>query len=586
MSGINLGIKGFIVIETVSRLLHLDFIDQELEMYRRQTADDRIWASGGTMAIYERRKQTAPLTPKPILCQPLPSSSPTHVSTPPSLPLSVPDTPTHNRLSTLQPFSSLNGYFVETAFVDAAKELKEKFVAVSPQTFLEKYVPEYPGMPQVDRASQVGRASFTKVYEQKLENAMYEPLIDDLKPFLKSGWSMVNTSASLDPDSGFFNDHRIKPDISVYSDGKPSNNNLCRSCDMDTFLELEVDAEIDRFLLDKSNPTDTSLERDGGVARDMRGQLVTYLNAMQVLHFRTHGFGVLILRKKCRLLCHTHSGIEVTAQFDYVSSRYLQTFFWRLLHAHPAPIWKVRIGNRFFYVSKPLTRNHHYPVGRGTRCFVAVDCETLQKCVLKDVWRVVGYHPEGEVYTRLHQHSVVNIPGIIVGVMLIQTTMLAGHILPYLWCIPTGSTIHEHKHYLIVLDVIGEPISNFRSTWELTKCILDATKAHRDAFSKAEMEQLQEISLMELSRYREDEGIRTYERMGTVQFMAARLFNDQPTARTVGDDLESFMLFFLWLAALYALNDINIGLNDDKVSTLYHILLVSQLTVFVFIKFQ
>lgn len=36
--------------------------------------------------------------------------------------------------------------------------------------------------------------------------------------------------------------------------------------------------------------------------------------------------------------------------------------------------------------------------------------------------------------------------------------------------------------------------------------------------------------------------------------MAARLFSDQPIARTVGDDLESFMLVFLWLAALYAPN--------------------------------
>ncbi|KAE9392344.1 hypothetical protein BT96DRAFT_944705 [Gymnopus androsaceus JB14] len=70
ISGINLGIKGFIVIEvvhffvafsvsfavleldeTVSRLLHLDFIEQELEMYRCQTADNWIRTSGGTMAM-------------------------------------------------------------------------------------------------------------------------------------------------------------------------------------------------------------------------------------------------------------------------------------------------------------------------------------------------------------------------------------------------------------------------------------------------------------------------------------------------------------------------------------------------------
>ncbi|KAE9388818.1 hypothetical protein BT96DRAFT_1003844 [Gymnopus androsaceus JB14] len=44
-------------------------------------------------------------------------------------------------------------YFMETVFVDAAKERKGKFVAVSPQKFLEKYLPEHLGMPQVNHAS-------------------------------------------------------------------------------------------------------------------------------------------------------------------------------------------------------------------------------------------------------------------------------------------------------------------------------------------------------------------------------------------------------------------------------------------------
>ncbi|KAE9385819.1 hypothetical protein BT96DRAFT_840232, partial [Gymnopus androsaceus JB14] len=427
--------------------------------------------------------------------------------------------------------------------------------------------------------------------------------VNALKPFLKRGWSMIDTSASPDPDSGFLSDHRIKPDISVYSDGKPSNNNLCRSCDMETFLELKLNTNSDGFCLDKG-PDGVFVEKEGGIARDTRGQLVTYLNAMQASQFRTHGFGVLILGKKCRLLRHTHSAIEVSTRFDYTSSNtsHLQTFFWRLSHACPAvrgvdetfeaqstvsheirtllnahthPVWKVRVGNRFFYVSKSFTRNHHYPVGRGTRCFVAVDCKTFQKCVLKDVWRVVGYHPEGEVYARLHKDKVGNIPGIIAEGDVDSNGEAGGsHSCGFFdsgWSVPNDSTIREHKHYRIVLNVVGEPISEFRSTWELTKCILDAVKAHRDAV-KAGVEH-RDISPgniiivrsndetaagylidWELSKYQEEEGIRAYERTGTIQFMAARLFSDQPIARTVGDDLESFMLVFLWLAALYAPN--------------------------------
>ncbi|KAE9392345.1 hypothetical protein BT96DRAFT_830715 [Gymnopus androsaceus JB14] len=150
---------------------------------------------------------------------------------------------------------------------------------------------------------------------------------------------------------------------------------------------------------------------------------------------------------------------------------------WNLLNAHSQPIWKVCIGNHFFYVSKPFTRNHHYPVGCDMHCFVAVDCETLQKCVLKDVWRVISYHPEGEVYTRLHQHSVVNIPGIIAGGNVDSNDDADGShsAVPLAW----AQTLPYH---------LGEPISDFCSTWELTKCILDAIKAHCNAFSKAEVE--------------------------------------------------------------------------------------------------
>ncbi|KAJ3799518.1 hypothetical protein GGU11DRAFT_743304 [Lentinula aff. detonsa] len=520
---------------------------------------------------------------------------PNRLSTPPPLPIPVPDTQTHNPLPSTQPFSSLNGYYIESAFVDAAEELKGKFVAVKPQVFLDKYLPEHPGIPLVTYES------FKKASEQRPESEMYEPLIDALKPFLKTGWSMINTSTNPDPDSGFLDGHKIKPDITVYSDRKPSNDNPCRACDMETFLELKVDVQRDGFYLDKSDPLNISFEKNGGESRDTRGQLVTYLNAMQASQFRTHGFGVLILGNKCRLLRHTRSGIEVTSRFAYTSSEnsYLQTFFWRLSHARSAlrgidetfeaqhnvdlkiqdllktygkPIWKVPVGDSSFYVSKPFTRSHHDPVGRGTRCFVAVDSRTLQKCVLKDVWRVVGYHREGEVYTRLHQHSVENIPNILAeGDVEAGESVSCGVFDPD-WTIPTDSTIRPHRHYRIVLGVVGEPIAEFRSTWELTKCMLDAIKAHRDAVLNAKVEH-RDISPgnilivrsqdgkatgnlidWELSKYCEEEGNRVYERAGTVQFMAARLLSKEPTARTVGDDLESFMLVFLWLAARYAPN--------------------------------
>ncbi|KAJ7701667.1 hypothetical protein B0H14DRAFT_2416908, partial [Mycena olivaceomarginata] len=102
-----------------------------------------------------------------------------------------------------------------------------------------------------------------------------------------------------------------KPDISVYSDQQPSNENLCRACDMECFLELKTDPQDDPF-------ADTgTLGKESARARDSRGQIITYLNAIQASQYRTHVFGVIMVKNKCRLLRPTRSGIEVTSSFDY-----------------------------------------------------------------------------------------------------------------------------------------------------------------------------------------------------------------------------------------------------------------------------
>jgi Fungal protein kinase len=67
----------------------------------------------------------------------------------------------------------------------------------------------------------------------------------------------------------------------------------------------------------------------------------------------------------------------------------------------------------FYIVSKPFVNNDILPVGRGTRCYEAYDCQTREVVLLKDTWRVEGYLPEGDVYRRLHEAGVSNIAGFI-----------------------------------------------------------------------------------------------------------------------------------------------------------------------------
>jgi hypothetical protein len=152
--------------------------------------------------------------------------------------------------------------------------------------------------------------------------------------------------------------------------------NLFRASDLDCFLHIPLHEPFD----DEAE----ELERHSGYARDTRGQIATYLTAMQVSQYRTHSFGVIIFGATCRLLRHTQSGTEITPSFDYTTTAHLQTFFWRLSHASPAQrgvdttflsvgreledrarkllnakdenLYKVCVGDRTFFVSTPFTR--------------------------------------------------------------------------------------------------------------------------------------------------------------------------------------------------------------------------------------
>ena len=140
----------------------------------------------------------------------------------------------------------------------------------------------------------------------------------------------------------------------------------------------------------------------------------------------------------------------MTNLFDYTKSTHLQEYFWRFTHADAAarghdgtfeaikadsdeaqkahtalglsayaPLFKVPVTddfhNRttFFIVSEPFVNNDVFPVGHGTRCYKAYDCETHDVVLLKDTWRVESYLPEENVYRRVHEAGVSNIAGLI-----------------------------------------------------------------------------------------------------------------------------------------------------------------------------
>lgn len=305
--------------------------------------------------------------------------------------------------------------------------------------------------------------------------------LEDIHACLPSGWTAVETS-SAPPTSKYYEtlDSRfINPDITLYSSRRldSANTNAYRTDDMETFI---LTKPCDGF----SDSGD--VEKDGIHAQEIRGQLITYLTAMQASQYRTHGFGALIVEDRCRLLHHNRRRILVTESFS-LSSPYLSQFFWCFSRSTPAVrgidttftlisnpsdnirhmlnaqhIWEVNVGGaEAFLIGEPFTTTHTHALGRGTRCFIALDASG-NKCVLKDVWRIERYHPEGETYAKLHEAGVQGIPRVV----------QAGDAVDEVGAHRCGRLVH----YRIVLGVVGRPLTEFRSTYELCSCMLDILK--------------------------------------------------------------------------------------------------------------
>ncbi|KAF8894287.1 hypothetical protein CPB85DRAFT_1565903 [Mucidula mucida] len=176
---------------------------------------------------------------------------------------------------------------------------------------------------------------------------------------------------------------------------------------------------------------------------------------------------------------------------------------------------------------------------RGTRCFVAVD----EISSIRDTWRAV-YLSESEDSAALDECK---------GLASVDHSIL----------------FMPHPRY-IILDPIRTPLANFHSTHALVSYVLHAVLAHRTAYGLLSEANHPQISLGNIVFTQGPEGGRlvgwdfvqchddqtiAYKRTSTRHFTAARLCSATPPTHTVGDDVESFVLLLLWMAARFAPNN-------------------------------
>ncbi|TBU26897.1 hypothetical protein BD311DRAFT_412840 [Dichomitus squalens] len=217
---------------------------------------------------------------------------------------------------------------------------------------------------------------------------------------------------------------------------------------------------------------------------------------------------------------HTERALDGNDTNHHSVFQYVRTMF-RTSLASDWPRYKIHVRSdgkvRNFLVGQPLFRASGV-FGRGTRGYVALDCETHRFVWLKDAWRAVHIITgrEGDILQKLNRAGVENVPTLVChGDVDDQFTItgdwwergqphsftsfppssptLSGSPSPgskkrkreqedaQRSHVPTDGPLRQHQHYRIAVAEVALPLKKFRNGRQLASIVLDAIKAHHQA---------------------------------------------------------------------------------------------------------
>jgi hypothetical protein len=128
------------------------------------------------------------------------------------------------------------------------------------------------------------------------------------------------------------------------------------------------------------------------------------------------------------------------------------------------------------YVIRALKGEPYTPPGCATHGFEAYNIERGRKVFVQDTWRVdlPGIEKEGETYKLLWDAQVRNIAVCSATGDIYDHATRTHHYQDRPWACKTRSSLVLHCHYRLVLDTVGQLLTNFPSTHIMLCSILDA----------------------------------------------------------------------------------------------------------------
>ncbi|KAI0273357.1 hypothetical protein BC834DRAFT_1030174 [Gloeopeniophorella convolvens] len=416
----------------------------------------------------------------------------------------------------------------------------------------------------------------------------------------------------------------IKPDISVFS---RSHFDAGADWGATEFWIENKRASEDFFIPDKSLRADpknplSHLAYNKGLW-PVCGQMIEYASTLHRIQFRVFSFSVALFGNTGRLFRWDRSGVVYTQPFEWTTHpETLFEFFWRFNYLSPAerghdptvfpatedeiaralPKLRTREGYedlrgdnfskflvqddvihdeepRYYIASTEAAWTTNALVGRATFGYLAYDLATGGLVYLKDFWRLdlPDIQKEGDIYRELEGKNVSHIaklgragdvplnPGSkrSTSVQRTRTQDFVKEAGLVKWC-PGRPRVEPYVHYRLVLNTLGKPLHQFKSTRQLCEVIRDAIIAHSEAYGGTGILH-RDVSAGNILIGDDGKGIlidwdlskklprdgggrpRRATRTGTWQFISMGLLMN-PTTRPheLQDDLESFFWVLLY----------------------------------------